>query len=64
VHHLVGVWEVAEMLDRTPQWVHVLRKQPGFPEPVVTLHGERHVWHRADIQEWGERIGLLPFDEP
>jgi predicted DNA-binding transcriptional regulator AlpA len=50
-HHLVGVHEVAKLLQVKRQRVHQLAKEPGFPKPTVILKAGQ-VWNRADIEAW------------
>jgi predicted DNA-binding transcriptional regulator AlpA len=55
-HHLVGVTEIAQMLDVSRQRVTQLHRMPGFPEPVVILASGR-VWERERIEEWARLTG-------
>ena len=49
---LVGIAEVAEMLNVTPQRVHQLHwGEHGFPEPVAVLAAGR-IWRRSDVEVW------------
>lgn len=50
---LVGIAEVAEVLECTRQNATKLVRQPRFPAPV---HIGKHtsLWHLADVLEWAE----------
>lgn len=58
---LVGVAEVADLLDISRQRVHQLvHEDTNFPEPVAELGGGRmkmKVWLRDDIVQWATRTG-------
>ena len=55
-HHLVGSAEIASMLSVSRQYVDRLSKEPGFPEPEVTLISGR-VWLREAIEKWAAAKG-------
>lgn len=64
---LVGVGEVAELLDVTRQRASALASTPGFPAPLVTLRSGP-VWTRASVdrfvQSWRRRPGRTPVKKP
>jgi prophage regulatory protein len=54
---LVGMAEIAQMLNVVRQYVDRLsRDDPSFPEPVATLASGR-IWKRADIVRWAKTTG-------
>ncbi len=58
-HHLVGIAEIATMIDVTRQRVHQLaRDDPTFPAPAVVLSAGA-VWERAAVEEWARRTGRI-----
>jgi len=60
---LVGVAEVAAMLDLTTQRVDQLaRRDPTFPAPVAELAAGR-IWSCVDIVSWARSVGRLDPDE-
>lgn len=62
VEDLVGVKEVAEMLDISRQRVNViLQSHPDFPEPIGQPAAGR-VWQRRDIVEWAKNTGRVVLD--
>jgi predicted DNA-binding transcriptional regulator AlpA len=58
---LVGVPEIAEMLNasRRTAWRYVERDD--FPEPAAKVSGKR-LWKRRDIERWAKRTLPLPKD--
>ena len=60
---LVGVTEVAELLEVSRQRASALARAPGFPAPVVTLRSGP-VWTRPSVdrfvQNWHRRPGRAP----
>ena len=52
-HHLVGVTEIAEMADVTPQAVWFWQKMPhmGFPAPDQVL-AMGPLWKRDVVERW------------
>lgn len=50
-NHLVGVHEVAQLLNVRRQRVHQLAKERGFPRPAAVLRAGQ-VWNREDIEAW------------
>jgi prophage regulatory protein len=52
VLQLVGVHEIAELLDVSRQRVdRIAATDDSFPPPVAVLAAGR-IWHRADIEQW------------
>lgn len=47
----MGTAEIAEHLGVSRQWVEVLSKRRGFPEPAVVLKSGR-IWHTEDVDQW------------
>ena len=64
---LVGVGEVADLLDVTRQRASALARAPGFPAPVVTLRSGP-VWTRPSVdrfvQSWHRRPGRTAVKSP
>jgi prophage regulatory protein len=60
VHHLLGVHEVAELLDVSRQRVHQLAADGsgGFPPPVAELAAGT-IWATDDIEAWRQRMRPL-----
>ena len=58
VHHLVGVAEIAELLNITRQRVNQLVREDGFPKPEAELSAGR-IWKRSDIEAWAKKTGRL-----
>ncbi len=59
---LVGISEVAAMLDLTTQRIDQLARQdPNFPAPAADLAAGR-IWVRADIVNWARAAGRLDQD--
>jgi prophage regulatory protein len=54
-HHLVGVTEIAELLQLSRQRADQLSRTKGLPDPVATLSGGR-VWNAKDLEEWARRV--------
>ena len=50
-HHLVGLTEIARMLDVSRQRAHQLAQTDGFPRPTAELSSGR-VWETADVEAW------------
>jgi predicted DNA-binding transcriptional regulator AlpA len=58
-HHLLGAYEVAELLGVTRQRVDQLaRTDETFPAPEAELKSGR-VWTREAIEAWAKRAGRL-----
>jgi prophage regulatory protein len=56
---LVGLTEIAEMLDLSRQRVdQIVRADPRFPEPVAVIAAGR-IWRRSDVERWARRDGRL-----
>jgi predicted DNA-binding transcriptional regulator AlpA len=60
---LVGLAEVAELLDVTKRTVQRYMDRPDFPAPLGRLAGGR-VWRRSDIEVWATRTLPLPVGRP
>jgi hypothetical protein len=59
---LVGVAEIAEMLDVSRQRVHVIaRDDPKFPEPIAALRAGTIFW-RYQVERWMEATGRTGTD--
>ena len=56
--HLMGVAEIAALLDVSRQRVHQLTKTDGFPEPTARLVGG-WIWTREDVEAWARETGRL-----
>jgi len=61
-HHLVGIPEIAELLDVSRQYAHRLADREDFPEPEVELASGR-VWKREAIERWARANGRDIRDE-
>jgi predicted DNA-binding transcriptional regulator AlpA len=49
---LVGLTEIAEMLDLSRQRVdQIARSDSTFPEPVAVITAGR-IWRRRDVERW------------
>lgn len=55
---LMGLKEIAELLDVSIQRAHQLAAANGFPEPLGETSAGR-VWRRADVEKWAKRTGRL-----
>jgi len=53
---LVGVAELAEMMDVSRQRASQISARPTFPEPVAVLRMGK-VWRAEDVREWAEKTG-------
>jgi prophage regulatory protein len=63
-HHLVGLTEIAEMLEVTPQRVAQIVKAYGdFPAPDAELASGR-VWKRRDVDRWIKAHPSRPRGRP
>lgn len=60
--NLVGVAEVADLLQVSRQRVHQLAAATGFPKPVAVLSAGL-IWHRRDIERWAVSQGRLQSEE-
>lgn len=59
---LVSRVEIAELLGVTPQRVHQLIGEGGFPAPLITL-AIGQVWEWETVKAWAEREGRIPYDD-
>lgn len=56
---LVGMAEIAQLLDVSKARVDQLARQhPKFPKPVAELSAGR-IWRREDVEEWARATGRL-----
>jgi predicted DNA-binding transcriptional regulator AlpA len=56
---LVGLTEIAEVLDLSRQRVdQIVRADLTFPEPVAVISAGR-IWRRSDVERWARRVGRL-----
>jgi prophage regulatory protein len=52
---LVGLTEIAAMLDLSRQRVdQIVRADASFPEPVAVITAGR-IWRRSDVERWARR---------
>ena len=56
--HLMGVAEIAELLDVSRQRVTQLAKSAAFPAPYDVL-AMGPVWLKTDIERWAREAGRL-----
>lgn len=49
--HVVGAYEIGEMLGVTRSRANQLSREKGFPNPVGKLR-MGNVWRRSDIDSW------------
>lgn len=60
---LLGVNEVADLLDVRPNQVSVWAHRGKMPTPDVVLNGGKtQVWVRDTIINWASDVGKLPND--
>lgn len=60
---LLGINEVAELLEVTPNQVSVWAHRSKLPVPDVLLNnGKTQVWLRDTILEWASDTGKLPLN--
>ena len=57
-HHLVGLTEIAAMLEVSRQRVDQLARREDFPAPEVELASGR-VWEREAVEKWAKATGRL-----
>lgn len=55
-HHLVGIYEIADMFGVSRQYTDRLTHRDDFPKPEVELQGGR-VWKREAIEKWARATG-------
>ena len=56
---LVGLTEIADMLNVSRQRVDQIARAGGtFPEPVAVITAGR-IWMRSDVERWARRAGRL-----
>jgi prophage regulatory protein len=53
---LVGVSEIARLLELSNQRAHQLANGDDFPRPVAEL-AQGRVWHRSEVLAWMKRVG-------
>ena len=56
---LMGLKEIAELLDVSIQRAHQLAATDGFPAPLGETSAGR-VWKRVDVEKWARADGRLP----
>ena len=56
---LVIAVDIARRLGISPQRVHVIAGNPGFPEPIGKL-GRSSVWRWSNVERWARDTGRLP----
>lgn len=56
--HLMGVTEIADLLNVTRQRVHQLRSLEEFPEPTANIAAGA-IWEREVIEAWARDTGRL-----
>ena len=56
---LVGLQEIAKMLDVLPQTARTWRYRNVLPPPIQDLK-MGPVWWKADIERWARETGRLP----
>jgi predicted DNA-binding transcriptional regulator AlpA len=54
---LVGLAEVAELLETSLTQAGRWTARPDFPEPVAHLRATR-VWRRSDVERWARKAEL------
>ena len=59
--HVVGAYEIGEMLGVTRSRANQLARERGFPRPYGVLHMGK-VWRRVDIETWIRK--RKPSSEP
>ena len=63
LNELMGVNEVAELLNVKPNLISTWSHRSKMPEPDVLLNaGKTQVWLRDTIVEWASDTGKLPID--
>lgn len=60
---VVGLAEIAEMLEVTKRTVQRYAERADFPTPLGRLAGGR-VWRRADVEAWAKEHLPLPTGRP
>jgi hypothetical protein len=56
---LVGVTEIAELLNVSRQRVHqMIREYLDFPAPVAEITAGK-IWERKDVEDWARRSGRI-----
>lgn len=56
--NLVGLTEIAEMLEVTRARAHQLAAIQGFPEPVGEIAAGR-IWEREAVEKWARETGRI-----
>lgn len=59
---MIGIYEIAELLNVNRQRVHELAKRTDFPEPALVLHMGR-VWLKAEVIAWARAAGRIVDDD-
>lgn len=55
---LVIAVDIAKRLGISPQRVHVIASNPGFPPPIGKL-GRSAVWRWSAVERWARETGRL-----
>ena len=63
LNELMGVNEVAELLNVKPNLISTWAHREKMPKPDVLINaGKTQVWLRTTIIEWAGETGKLPID--
>lgn len=57
--HVVGAYEIGEMLGVSRSRANQISREAGFPRPLGKLH-MGNVWRRTDIEAWMRKTGKVP----
>jgi hypothetical protein len=55
---LVGLKEIAEILNVSKQRAAQLAARPDFPQPLGEISAGR-IWKRSDVERWARRMGRI-----
>ena len=58
MHHLMGIREIAALLDVSPQRAEQLSNKPEFPPPTAKLASGR-IWLREAVESWARAAGRI-----
>lgn len=59
---LLGLVEIAELLDVSQSTAKLYARRPGFPEPTQLARGR--VWRRRDVDRWASKTLPLRTGRP